>query len=117
MTDHDAPTSGPDAGLDKPVLAALLIVAATLCLYLVLIAREGDRPAGWFLQMALLGAACAAYGLREMRGKLTALWMATIIWAILGTVGIFSIGLPLLIAAGLCGFSGLRALPRLMTRR
>lgn len=117
MDGSDLKPAGVDREIDKPATAACMLVAATLILYLLLLAREDEFPAVWVLQMSLVGACCAAYGARERRGKLTALWMATTLFAILGVLAIASIGLLFLVAAGLCGVSAVRALPNLMQGR
>jgi hypothetical protein len=84
-------------------LAAALIAFADAIAYLVLISRE-DTTNNWG-RVALVAALILVAGLLAAAGSVvtgrrraTMLWPATAILLVIGFLGIFSIGLPLLIA-------------------
>jgi hypothetical protein len=66
-----------------------------LAVYLVLIHSEGDRPAIWFVTGLAVAALLAAYG---VRWGVTALVVAGVLMLGLGLLGIFSVGLPIIVA-------------------
>lgn len=116
MTNAHRPTDVARSS-DKFALAAAGLSGAMFVVYWAVTAGQRDTPQIWVLLMLLIGAVGAAYGSVERWGRLTALWSATMALGILGVLSILSIGLPILVAAVLCGISAVRALPSLMARR
>lgn len=102
---------------DKFAVAAAALSGVMFLIYWAVTTGQRDTPQIWVLLMLLIGSAGAAYGRFERWGRLTALWSATMVLGILGVLSILSIGLPILVAAVLCGISAVRALPSLMARR
>jgi predicted membrane metal-binding protein len=86
-------------------IAGGAIALADAVIYLVLILRQGESSAivPWVFSMIVVGAIAAILGSFSDRGLARVLLAsAGTIFLILGLVGIFSIGLPLLVAATLC---------------
>jgi hypothetical protein len=79
--------------------ASAAIALTMLVIYLVLIDRQGDRPAVWFVAALAAGVLLAVYG--AMRGRRAALIAAGVLLVALGLAGILSIGLPIIVAGAL----------------
>lgn len=80
-------------------LGGVGVAAATTVLYLILLAHEGDALVNVFsvlLVMALVVAVLGALG-----GNRRAIAVGATILSMLGLLGLASIGIPLLLAAGL----------------
>lgn len=116
VSDPQRPTE-PVKVSDKFAVAGAALSGALFVIYWAVTAGERETSQIWVLLMLLIGSAGATYGRLERWGRLTALWSATTALAILGVLSILSIGLPVLVAAVLCGISAVRALPSLMARR
>jgi len=83
------------------VIAALIGVVMT-GVYIGLISQEDDRPVAWFLGGLVAASALAIYGAAEAAPLRTAaLLVSGAALAVLGFLAIFSIGLPILVAAAL----------------
>ncbi len=96
-----------------PAVAAVVIVASDFVLYLVLIAGQGDlgRTRVWIvaLMLAAVAACClVAAVMRDDRVRPVAAWTGAGGLLSLGVLGIFSIGLPLLVAGILMVVAALR---------
>ncbi|HVL26544.1 MAG TPA: hypothetical protein VM390_00235 [Acidimicrobiales bacterium] len=89
-------------------IAAAVVAAVMLVVYLVIAASEGDNPwagVGLFAAILTVAAVSAAVGaLLPYGARRTALLsVAALLLVGVGVLGIFTIGLPLLVA-GLCAF-------------
>jgi hypothetical protein len=94
-----------------PMFAGAITVATTIG-YVRLIRGQGDNPLWWVLAGLAGAAALAIYGsLPQASHRTGALTLAGIDLAAFGVLGIFSIGLPLLVAAGLLVLWGCRSRP------
>jgi len=96
-----------------PAVAAVVIVASDFVLYLALISGQGDlgRTRVWFvaLMLAAMAACCLVAALmRDDRVRPVAAWTGAGGLLSLGVLGIFSIGLPLLVAGILMVVAALR---------
>jgi hypothetical protein len=81
------------------------IAFADAMTYLILIYKQGEASAvvPWVFSMIVAGAIAALYGSFSTSGSAWLLLIAAgSLFSVLGVIGIFSIGLPLLLAAGLC---------------
>jgi hypothetical protein len=89
--------------VDPWAAAAAVIAVAMIAVYLaVLVQQEGD-PALWYLALLVLGAGAAAYGaVRSGARRRAVLGAAALLLGVAGLLGILTIGLPILLAAGLC---------------
>ena len=95
-------------------LAGAVIAAAVTCLYLVLAAREGNNDLAIVATFAVLiggSAAAAAVGSLIADGPLRVALLATAatILLVVGVLGIFTIGMPLLLAGALTTGAAIRA--------
>lgn len=80
-----------------------MLAVATLVGYLAVLRQQGGDPAAWFLALVVLGAVAAGYAcLRRARHRRPALVAAAALLTPAGLLGILSVGLPLLLAGGLC---------------
>jgi D-alanyl-lipoteichoic acid acyltransferase DltB (MBOAT superfamily) len=105
-------TTVPRRGMWLAV-AAVAIVVCMFVLYLVLIAGQGDLGVGrvWFVALMLTAAAACclvAAVVRDDRIRPVAAWTGAGGLLSLGVLGIFSIGLPLLVAGILMVVAALR---------
>jgi hypothetical protein len=89
--------------IDPVAAAASLLALAMVVAYLVVIQQQDGEPALWVVTALVLGAAAAGYGaVRAFRHRRLALLLAGVVLVVLGMLAIFSIGLPILLAGGLC---------------
>jgi len=85
----------------------LAAIAATIALvmiglYIGLISQQGGQVAVWFLAGLSVAAFQAIYGVPRAAPRRTlALAVSGVLLAVLGLLGILSIGLPILVAGGL----------------
>jgi hypothetical protein len=89
---------------------AIALVDAVI--YLVLILRQGESSAivPWVFAMIVAGAIAAIVGSFSKLGPARVLLAsAGTLFVVLGALGIFSIGLPLLVAAALCYVGAIRS--------
>jgi predicted membrane metal-binding protein len=95
--------------VDLFALAAAVLAGALTVMYVFLVHSQGNRPAWWavgILSVAVLG---AAYGVRlRAPYRLYPLVVASVGLFLLGFLALFSIGLPLMLAAVLCVVAALR---------
>jgi len=100
--------NGPP-GWDLLPLAASVIAFGMMIVYVEVINDNGDEPAAWFLIALAVGALLAVYGSsRSAPGRVVTLALSGVLLALLGILGILTIGLPILIASVLVLFAALR---------
>jgi hypothetical protein len=88
---------------------ALLVTA----FYLFLVYAQGDSPSSYAVGILLVAIACAAYAVpMRARGRKLTLGVAAIFLFLLGFIALFSIGLPLVLAAMLCVLGAMRRTTR-----
>jgi len=86
-----------------PLLAAAIGVGMVI-VYLVIIDNQGNSPAWWFVALMLIASALAAYGSLGSRDhRLPTLALSAFLFVGLGFLSIFTIGLPIILAAVLAG--------------
>jgi hypothetical protein len=92
-----------------PAVAAVVALGMT-GVYLAVIAEQGDGdPAPWYLALLVLGSGAAAYAaVRSAPHARVVLAAAAGMLGVAGLLGILTIGLPILLAAGLCVLSLVR---------
>ncbi len=95
--------------VDLFALAAAVLTAAITVMYLFLVHSQGGQPSWWAVGILTLAALGAAYGVRpRARYRRGPLVVSAVFLFLLGFVALFSIGLPLLLAAVLCVVAALR---------
>ena len=95
--------------MDLFALAAAVLAAAVTAMYLFLVHGQGDRPSWWAVAILTMAALGAAYGVRPRAPyRKIPLVVAAVALFLLGFVALFSIGMPLLLAATLCVVAALR---------
>jgi hypothetical protein len=100
--------------VDPLPLAAAVLTLMVVFLYLVLVAQTGGEPTRWAVATLTVAASGALYAAwRTSRLRRTVLWPCAIVLFLMGWLTITSIGLPLMLAAGLC----IAAALRIRTRR
>jgi hypothetical protein len=98
------------SGWDRLPLLAGAVGTATGIGYLWLADQQGGGPEAWFSALLVVGVLLAFCGAATTAPSRTAaLAVSGSILAVLGLVGIFSVGLPLLVAAGLVLTAGFRS--------
>ena len=95
--------------IDLLSLAAAALAFLVTAFYVFLVLSEGNRPS-WYavlvLSLAVLG---ATYSVPlEARGRRAVLGVAAVLLFLLGFVALFTIGLPLVLAAVLCVLGAFR---------
>ena len=91
--------SGRRSGWDPLAAVAAAIGLAVLIVYMGLIRQQGGQPAVWFVAGIALAVVLAGYGAaRRAPRRVPALAVSGVMLALLGLVGILSIGLPVLVA-------------------
>lgn len=94
---------------DPFALAAAVLTASVTVLYLFLVRTQDGRPSWWAVAILTAAVLGAAYGVRMYAPYRRApLVVAAVGLFLLGFVALFSIGLPLLLAAVLCVLAALR---------
>jgi len=95
--------------IDLLPLAAAVLTFAVVLLYIVLVRQEDGTPTLWAVAVLTACGAGALYGAwKEVRLRRTVLWPTTLALFLMGYLTLFSIGLPLILAAGFCAASALR---------
>ena len=93
-------------------LAAAALVAVMLVVYVQIMDMQEDTAAWWVVVVLVVGGAAAAYGgVSSTKRARAALLGATLVLGAIGLLAILSIGLPLLVAAGLCFLAFLLGIP------
>jgi hypothetical protein len=96
-------------GVDLFALAAAVLVAAVTVLYVFLVTSEGNEPAWWAVAVLVVSVLGAAYGVRSHAPyRRVPLVVAAVGLFLLGFLALFTIGLPLMLGAGLCAVAALR---------
>jgi hypothetical protein len=96
-------------GWDLLPLLASVIAFGMMIVYLEVINDNGDDPAAWYLIALAVGALLAAYGSsRSAPGRVVVLVVSGLLLALLGFLGILTIGLPILIAGALAVIAAVR---------
>jgi hypothetical protein len=97
--------------IDILALAGAATAAVAAWLYVALVHSQGNDPAGWVVLVLVVGASGAAYAsYRPAPARLQVLGASAVLLGVLGLAAILSIGLLVMLAAGLCLVSLLRSL-------
>jgi hypothetical protein len=88
----------PRRRVDPAAIVAALVACGIALGYGWLMRQENDQPAAWFLGGLVVGALLCVYGSARVPMRRAALAAAGGIMIVLGTLGILSIGLPILVA-------------------
>ncbi len=80
-------------------LAGVAVAAATTVLYLIVLAREGDALVNVYSVVLVTAQVVAGFG--AVSGNRILITVGATLLTLLGVLGLASIGIPLLIAAGL----------------
>jgi len=83
---------------DPAAIAAAIVACGVAVVYVWLMRQENDQPVAWFLGGLVLSVLLCGYGSARVPLRRTALAAAGGIMVVIGWLGIFSIGLPVLIA-------------------
>jgi uncharacterized BrkB/YihY/UPF0761 family membrane protein len=83
---------------DPAAIAAAVIACGVAVVYVWLMRQEKDQPVGWFLGGLVLSVLLCGYGSARVPLRRSALAAAGGIMVMIGTLGILSIGLPVLVA-------------------
>jgi hypothetical protein len=95
--------------LDLLALAAGVLTFAVVIFYIVLVKQEDGEPTLWAVAVLTACGAGAIYGAwKESRLRRTVLWPCCLGLFLMGYLTLFSIGLPLILAAAFCATSALR---------
>lgn len=99
--------------IDWWAVPALLLVVGDTVLYLGVLGAQDARPAWWALAVLVLAVLGLAYAVRLAAPRRRAVLAACApVLGLLGLLAIFSIGLPILLAAVLCVVALARAWSR-----
>ena len=89
--------------LDLFALVGAVLAFLVTAFYVFLVYAQGDSPSSYAVGILLVAIACAAYAVpMRARGRKVTLGVAAIFLFILGFIALFSIGMPLVLAAMLC---------------
>ena len=78
--------------------------------YLRVVDEQDGTPAAWFVVALLLGAVGAAYGaVRAAPHRRAVLVAAGVVLCAAGVLGILTVGLPVVLAGGLCLVAAVRS--------
>jgi hypothetical protein len=103
-------SSGRRIGVDVLAAIAPLIAGIMIGVYIAVIHQQAGEIAGWFVAALALAALLAVYGcVRSAPGRVPALTVAGVVMAVLGLLGILSIGLPIIVAGVLSLIAASRA--------
>jgi hypothetical protein len=98
--------------IDVLSLASAVVAAGVAWAYVVLVHAQDGDPAAWVLVVLVTAAAGTTYaGWRAAPWRVPALGVSTVLLGVLGLAAILSIGLLILVAAGLSLASLVRSLP------
>jgi hypothetical protein len=99
--------------IDLFALAGAVLAFLVTALYLFLVYAEGGRPSSYAVGILVVAILGAAYAVR-MGAKLRrpVLGVSAVCLFLLGFVALFSIGLPLILAALLCVLGAMRSRTR-----
>lgn len=96
-------TGSVDRSSILPLLAAAVGLGMGLA-YVYIMGSQGNTPAWWFVALLFIAATLSAYGALGPRDhRLPSLTLAAFLFFGSGFISIFSIGLPILLAAVLAG--------------
>ena len=98
--------------IDVLAVSGAALALASGALYVAVMRQQADRPLVWVLAVLVLGAAAAGVAAdRRVRRsiRLTLLFTAGVVLALLGLLAILTIGVVILAAAVLCFLAGVRA--------
>jgi hypothetical protein len=84
--------------VDPAAIVAALVACGVAVAYVWLMRQENDQLAAWFLGGLVVSTLLCVYGSARFPMRRTALAAAGGIMTVLGTLGILSIGLPVLVA-------------------
>ena len=101
--------------IDLFAAAGCSLAVAMVVVYVAVIRQQGNEPLAWVVAVLVVGAAAAGYGaVPASPHRREALLLAGILLAGLGGLAILTIGLPILVAGGLCfaGFARRGPTPR-----
>ena len=84
--------------VDPAAIVAALVACSVAVGYVWLIRQENDQAAAWFLGGLVVSILLCVYGSARVPMRRSALAVAGGIMTVLGTLGILSIGLPVLVA-------------------
>jgi hypothetical protein len=99
--------------VDLLCVAAAVLVFAVVFFYLVLVVQEGSRPTLWAVALLTLSGAGAVYASRRVAwGRRSVAGLSGTVMIFLGYLTLFSIGIPLVLAATLCIVAALKPVPR-----
>jgi hypothetical protein len=88
--------------VDRGAVIGAFIVGVMTGTYVWQMGRQGDHPVAWFLGGLLVSALLGIYGAAQSApGRGAALAISGILLIVLGVLGIYSIGLPILVAGAL----------------
>jgi hypothetical protein len=95
---------------DILAMIAAAITVIMIGVYIGLIRQEDGEVAVWFVAALAVAALLALYGaVRVAPGRVVVLFVSGALMAMLGLVGILSIGLPIIVAGVVALVAGLRA--------
>jgi hypothetical protein len=98
--------------IDVPALAAAVVAVVMARLYVLLVHSQGNTPAAWVVTVLVAAGLGAAYGCyRRAPRRRVVLGVCTVLLGAVGLLGILSVGLPILLAAGLCLLAVARGAP------
>jgi hypothetical protein len=95
--------------LDLFALLGALLAFLVTAFYVFLVLAQGDSPSSYAVGILLVAIGCAAYAVpMRARGRKVTLGVAAVCLLLLGFIALFSIGLPLVLAAMLCVVGAMR---------
>ena len=98
--------------VDAVAVAASVLAAAMVMVYLAVIQEQAGDPAAWAVAALIGGATGAAYGaVVRAPYRRPALVLAGLVLMVLGVLAVLTIGLPILLAGALCLVAAVRRGP------
>jgi hypothetical protein len=95
--------------IDLFALFGAVLAFLVTAFYVFLVYAQGDSPSSYAVGILLVAIACAAYSVpMRARGRKVTLGVAAIFLFVLGFIALFSIGMPLVLAAMLCVLGAMR---------
>ena len=96
-------------GVDLPAAAGAALALVMTMVYVALLSAEGDPPALWYLASLVVATLLCGYGaVRAAPWRRPALIVAGLQLVVLGLLGIFSVGAPILVAGVLALYAATR---------